>query len=549
IMKNILIAVSCVLAITVGNINLIAQENNYGVSSDRIKENVRTLSSDYFEGRAPSTMGETKTINYIKDKLQDMGVQPGNGDSYFQGVELVNIKATSSDTQIEYEAGGEVFIAGNDIAITTKSVEERISVSGSEIVFVGYGAIAPEYGWNDYEGLDVKGKTVLILDRDPGQMADDDTMFKGQGVTYYARSSYKYEEAKRQGAAMALIIHDKDFTGAPWQRIQAFTSRAALSLDPDKVPSQNLDMQGRIPKPSVEKLFEKAGMNFEQEKAKALVKGFKGYSLNSSISVSLDVDVVRSTSQNVIGIIPGTERPDEYVFYLAHWDHLGTDKSLTGDQIYNGARDNASGIAGILEIAQAHMNAGAPKRSIVILAVTAEESGLLGSYYYALNPIYPLNKTVTALNIDTMNIYGRTKDVWVLGLGDSEIADFVYEAVEKKQKRDVTFFAHPEWGIEYRGDHFSFNRMGIPSIVVAGGYNTLDPTIDMDAKIADYDATKYHKLADEFTDELNFEGTADDVISMFLIGNDVANSSKFPNWHAGMEFKHLRDAYMKEIGR
>ncbi|MBT6032025.1 MAG: M28 family peptidase [Kordiimonadaceae bacterium] len=548
-MKNILIAVSCVLAITVGNINLIAQENNYGVSSDRIKENVRTLSSDYFEGRAPSTMGETKTINYIKDKLQDMGVQPGNGDSYFQGVELVNIKATSSDTQIEYEAGGEVFIAGNDIAITTKSVEERISVSGSEIVFVGYGAIAPEYGWNDYEGLDVKGKTVLILDRDPGQMADDDTMFKGQGVTYYARSSYKYEEAKRQGAAMALIIHDKDFTGAPWQRIQAFTSRAALSLDPDKVPSQNLDMQGRIPKPSVEKLFEKAGMNFEQEKAKALVKGFKGYSLNSSISVSLDVDVVRSTSQNVIGIIPGTERPDEYVFYLAHWDHLGTDKSLTGDQIYNGARDNASGIAGILEIAQAHMNAGAPKRSIVILAVTAEESGLLGSYYYALNPIYPLNKTVTALNIDTMNIYGRTKDVWVLGLGDSEIADFVYEAVEKKQKRDVTFFAHPEWGIEYRGDHFSFNRMGIPSIVVAGGYNTLDPTIDMDAKIADYDATKYHKLADEFTDELNFEGTADDVISMFLIGNDVANSSKFPNWHAGMEFKHLRDAYMKEIGR
>ena len=268
-MKNILIAVSCVLAITVGNINLIAQENNYGVSSDRIKENVRTLSSDYFEGRAPSTMGETKTINYIKDKLQDMGVQPGNGDSYFQGVELVNIKATSSDTQIEYEAGGEVFIAGNDIAITTKSVEERISVSGSEIVFVGYGAIAPEYGWNDYEGLDVKGKTVLILDRDPGQMADDDTMFKGQGVTYYARSSYKYEEAKRQGAAMALIIHDKDFTGAPWQRIQAFTSRAALSLDPDKVPSQNLDMQGRIPKPSVEKLFEKAGMNFEQEKAPA----------------------------------------------------------------------------------------------------------------------------------------------------------------------------------------------------------------------------------------------------------------------------------------
>ncbi|MBT7583879.1 MAG: M28 family peptidase, partial [Kordiimonadaceae bacterium] len=515
----------------------------------RMRENVKTLSSDYFEGRAPSTMGETKTINFIKEKLENMGVEPGNGDSYFQGVELVKIKATASEVKINYGTDSEVFDASKDIAITTKLTDKNISLSGSEFVFVGFGAVAPEYEWDDYQGLDVKGKTVLILDQDPGFIYGDESLFKGKGVTYYARSSYKYEEAQRQGAAMALIIHDKDFTGASWSRMQSFTNRAALSLDPEKILAENLLMQGRIPVPSVQKLFEKAGLDYQQEKNKALVRGFKGYALNAEISVSLDVDAERSVSQNVIGIIPGTERPDEYVFYLAHWDHLGTDKSLSGDQIYNGARDNASGVAGILEIAQAHMSAGAPKRSIVILAVTAEESGLLGSYYYALNPIFPLNKTVTTLNIDTMNIYGRTRDVWVLGLGDSEVDEFVYSAVRDKQKRDVTFFPHPEWGIEYRGDHFSFNRMGIPSIVVAGGYDTFDPNLDMDAKINDYDARKYHKVADEFTDVLNFHGAADDLVSMYLIGTDVANSPKFPNWNEGMEFKHLRDTHMNEIGR
>jgi len=233
---------------------------------------------------------------------------------------------------------------------------------------------------------------------------------------------------------------------------------------------------------------------------------------------------------------------------LAHWDHLGKDNDLAVDQIYNGARDNASGIAGILEIARTHMAAGAPKRSIVILAVTAEESGLLGSYYYALNPIYPLNKTVTALNIDTMNIYGRTRDVWVLGLGDSEMDEFVYAGARDQGGKIVTYFPHPEWGIEYRGDHFSFNRVGIPSIVIAGGYDTLDPENDMDAKIDEYDRNGYHKVTDEYEESMDFSGAADDVRTMFLVGSEIANSDKFPNWRAGGEFKYLRDQYMKEIG-
>ena len=541
-MKRVFVFVSLLLMPS----GLLAQDN-IDISAARLSENVKTLSSDYFEGRGPSTNGEVKTINFLKEKLEGIGIKPGNGDSYFQGVELVRIKAEATNAKISNLSGNGILVNGSDFAVTTKLIDKNIKLSNSEIVFVGYGAVAPEYNWNDYEDLDVKGKTVLILDQDPGFLTDDESFFKGRGVTYYARSSYKYEEAARQGAAAAFIIHDTDFTSTGWDRMAGFTMRSALSLDPDKVPANNLKMQGRIPARTLVKLFGAADLNYEAAKKNALKQGFEGISLGTELSLSLETEIIKSTSQNVIGIIPGTKRPDEYVFYMAHWDHLGTDTSLEGDQIYNGARDNASGTAGILEIAQAHMTAGAPERTMVFLWVTAEESGLLGSYYYALNPVFPLNKTVTALNIDTMNLYGRTKDVWVLGLGDSEMDEFVYDAIEGKQGRDVTFFAHPEWGIEYRGDHFSFNRMGIPSLVIAGGYDTLDKSIDMDAMINEYDKTGYHKVADEYSDSLNFEGTADDLKSMFLVGQDVANSVKFPNWVEGKEFKPLRDQHLMEI--
>ncbi len=547
-MKENMISILLSILMIYAEISLVNAQEDIDISSIRLAENVRILSSDFFEGRAPSTSGEAKTISFLKEKLQEMGLKPGNGDSYFQNVDLVKITAHAGNVTIGSNIGLETMVSKSDIAITTKQTKDSVDLSNSEIVFVGYGAVAPEYGWNDYQDIDVKGKTVLILDQDPGFLSGNVDQFQGKGVTYYARASYKYEEAVRQGAKAAFIIHDEDFTSASWEQMEGIITRSALSLDPAKIPAVNLEIQGRIPKRTVEKLFRMAGHDYTSEKDNALKKGYNGVSLGVTISVHLDVDVKYSKSNNVIGIIPGSKRPDEFVFYMAHWDHLGTDASLEGDQIYNGARDNASGTAGLLEIANAHMKAGAPERSIAFLWVTAEESGLLGSYYYVLNPIYPLNKTVTAINTDTMNIYARTKDVWVLGLGDSEMDDFIRRSVGDKQGKRVTFFPHPEWGIEYRGDHFSFNRVGIPSIVVSGGYDPVDQNIDMEALIDAYDANGYHKVTDEFSEEMDFNAATDDLKSMFLIGTDIANSTVFPNWYAGKEFKYLRDKHMREIG-
>lgn len=536
-----------ILFITIITVNW-AQAQSIDISGERLEKNIKILASDDFEGRAPSTKGETLTIEFLEKQFKQIGFEPGNHGSYFQEISL--IQSTISANNILVSHGGEtiVYEQDKDIHITSMQTRKNVSLLNSELVFVGYGANAPEYNWNDYAGIDVKGKTVLILDNDPGHLSKDTSLFNGTAMTYYGRPSYKLEEALRQGAAAALIIHDTDTSSSSWETMASRFKHPVISLDPDVTPLPQLEAEGWIPRSTIDKLFTRANLDFEREKEKALQRGFNAYTLNASLSLSLNVKIEKSTSNNVIAVLPGSERPDETIFYVAHWDHFGIDETLEGDQIYNGARDNASGTASLLEIAQAFKTAGAAKRSIVMLASTVEERGLLGTYYYVNNPIYPINKTITVINIDTMNLFGRTKDSMVIGLGDSEMDQFVLPVLEGIQRRKVNGDLRPELGIPYRGDHFSFNRVGIPALEIKSGNQYLDERIAWKRENdINYSKSRYHKPDDEYLDIYDLSGLVENLEAMYLIGRAVAESDEFPNWYEGKEFKYLRDAHMKEI--
>jgi len=433
-------------------------------------EHVKVLASDEFQGRAPGGEGERNTVDYLTAEFRAAGLQPANGDSYRHGVPLVSITAEEV-TPLAIEGGEKplAFPYQQDMMVWTKRYREAESLADSEMVFVGYGIVAPEYDWNDYEGLDVEGKTVVILVNDPGFATGDPELFNGRAMTYYGRWTYKYEEAARQGAAGALIVHETAAAGYPWLVVSGSWSGEQFDLDLGDAAPPRVAIEGWLTGEAARSVFASAGVDFDEAVSAAASREFEARPLGLQASVAVTNSLSSMESANVVGMLPGTGHPDEYIVYTAHWDHLGVARSVLQDRIYNGAVDNASGVAGMLEIAEAFvaMESG-PERSIVFLAVTAEESGLLGSDWYASHPLFPLERTVANINLDAMSLVGPSHDVTVIGYGNSELDDYAARAAEI-QGRHLEPEPTPEKGFFYRSDHFNFAKRGVPALYLRGG--------------------------------------------------------------------------------
>ena len=509
-----------------------------------LHQHIAVLASDEFEGRAPATPGEEKTINYLQSEFEALGIGPGNGDSYFQSVSVTEI-TTASDTvltfsgsnyDVELEYATEM-IVGSQQQIPTTSIVD------SELVFVGYGVVAPERDWNDYAGIDVVGKTVVILVNDPGYATQDPDVFNGNAMTYYGRWTYKYEEAARQGAAGALIVHETGPAGYGWEVVSGSWSGPQIGLQADNLNSDKNDIEGWLTLNSAEALFAGAGLNYQQLKATAAQPGFTAVPLGDvTASVAIQNSVRTSLSQNVIAMIPGTERPTETIIYTAHWDHLGVNAEILGDNIYNGAADNATGTAALLAMAKMHADAGPAPRSVVFLAVTAEESGLLGSRWYTEHPVFPLATTVANINIDVLNTYGPMHDIVVVGNGSSELEAYLEEAATA-QGRYIVEEPNPERGYYYRSDHFNFAKAGVPALYAESGEDSVEFGKKWGAEQAqDYNETRYHAPSDEYDPNWNLEGAAQDILLYFDVASKLSRESSFPNWLEGNEFKGIRDA-------
>jgi Zn-dependent M28 family amino/carboxypeptidase len=523
-----------------------------GITAKDLSEDIEILASDEFEGRAPSSPGEEKTINFLKTEFQKLGLEAGNGDSFFQEVPLVSITARPQ-TKLSVKASegnwSSSYDYGDDFIAWSKRVVGNAAIARSEMVFVGYGIVAPEYNWDDYAGLDVRGKTVVMLVNDPGFATQDANLFNGRSMTYYGRWTYKFEEAARQGAEAAFVIHETEPASYPWEVVRSSWSGPQFDLVREDNNMSRCALEGWISSETAEQIFENAGLNFEALKSSAAKPGFQPIALEATASASLLNDIRHSKSNNVVALLPGSARPDELIFYMAHWDHFGRDPLLKGDQIYNGALDNATGVAGLLELAEAFTQLPtAPERSIVFLAITAEEQGLLGSKFYADNPIYPLTKTVAAINMDGMNIYGKMNDIIIVGYGNSDLDDYVQKTA-KEDGRTVRPDPEPEKGYFYRSDHFNFAKQGVPALYTDPGIEHIERgekwTLDQRDK---YTAENYHKTSDEFDPAWDLSGAIDDLRLLFKVGYRLSKETTFPNWKPGTEFKAKRDTDMQAAG-
>ncbi len=508
---------------------------------EMLHKHTKILASDAFEGRAPATEGEEKTVNYLQQAFAGLGLKPGNGDSYFQQVPVAEITVDPSVT-FEIEGGGysASLKYGPQMMVFTQRQQEVIEIKDSEMVFVGYGINAPEKNWNDYAGLDVRGKTVVILVNDPGFTTQDPAHFNGNAMTYYGRWTYKYEEAARQGAAAALIIHETAPAAYPWEVVANSWAGPQINLQsPDKGASK-LQAEGWLPLEQARALLKASGQDYDSLKQAAARPGFKPIPLKTTLSTRLQNKIRYDRSRNVIAKLEGTRYPDEYIVYMAHWDHLGRDPSRDGDQIFNGAIDNATGTAGLLALAQAYQSAK-PERSVVFISVTAEESGLLGSRYYGENPIYPLNKTVAAINMDALGSIGPVKDITVIGYGFNQMQDYLAKYADL-QDRYLVPDQNAEKGYYFRSDHFSLAKFGVPALYAEGGVDSVEHGKEWGRQQQEqYTAERYHKPADEYHQGLDLSGAAQDLELYYLIGNQLANSRDWPAWSEGSEFKLIRE--------
>ncbi|WP_285712345.1 M28 family metallopeptidase [Erythrobacter oryzae] len=518
------------------------------IAEGTMKDVTRALSSDAFEGRAPGSAGEEKTIAFLTERFKAAGLQPGNGDSWVQEVPLVEITGKDfAPLGITGKGAGFSFEYGKDWVGATYREEAQTTLKDSELVFVGYGINAPEKGWNDYAGLDVKGKTVVILVNDPDwQTAGLEGPFGGKAMTYYGRWTYKYEEAARQGAAGALIVHQTAPAAYGWNVVQSSWSGPQAYAQRGKDAGPLTQMNGWVTEDAARAVLKAAGQDLDALTKAAQAKGFKAVPLGMKLSTSFRNDVRSFLSHNVIGILPGSEKPDEYVLHTAHWDHLGRcTPAPDGDDICNGAVDNATGTAALVALAEAHAKAGAPRRSLVFLAVTAEESGLLGATYYAQNPVFPLAQTVGGVNMDALSMAGPAKDVTVIGGGKSQLDAFLDTAL-KAAGRVATPDAKPEAGYYYRSDHFAFAKLGVPMIYVEGGEDLVTGGREAGAAAAaDYTEKRYHGPKDEFDESWDWSGVMTDLQLYYRLGRMMAMSSSWPNWNDGDEFRGIRDESCK----
>ncbi|KTE09487.1 M28 family metallopeptidase [Sphingopyxis sp. H115] len=509
-----------------------------------LQEVTKELSSDAYEGRAPGTAGEEKTVAYIIKKYEEAGLKPGNNGKWTQDVPLVEITAKNA-TPLTFTGGKTPVTAqyAKDYVAFSYRVQPKTEVKDSDVVFVGYGINAPEKGWNDYAGLDVKGKTVVVLVNDPDwQTKEAKGEFNGRAMTYYGRWSYKYEEAARQGAAAVLIVHDTEPAAYGWNVVENSNTGTQYLAESKDGGAKETVANGWIQLAKAKELFASAGQDFDKLREAAKAKGFKPVPLTGvKANFGFDNDISKKMSRNVIGVLPGAKRPDEYVLYTGHWDHLGRCTPVDGDDICNGAVDNASGIAGLVTLAQAFQKAGAPDRSIVFLAVTAEESGLLGSKYYAENPVFPLAQTVGGVNMDALNAIGPAKDIVVVGGGKSELDAYV-EKLAKMEGRTVKAEPTPEKGFYYRSDHFSFAKLGVPMFNFGSGDELVEGGVEAGKKAAeDYEKNRYHAPGDEYEAITNWGGMMSDLRLYYAAGRMLAMTDAWPNWVEGDEFRAARD--------
>ncbi|WP_428408792.1 M28 family metallopeptidase [Hyphococcus sp.] len=512
------------------------------VSEENMRARIATLSSDEFEGRAPATPGGAKTREWLIEEMKSIGLEPGNGDSYEQPVPLVELTVQPDASTLS--VNGETLELGPEAVYWTKRVEEDVAFEDSDLVFVGYGVVAPEYGWNDYEGVDVKGKTVVILVNDPGYATEDPELFNGRSMTYYGRWTYKYEEAARQGAAAALIIHQTAPAAYGWGVVEGSWSGAQLDLERPDGGAGRVALEGWIQEEVARDLFAKANLDFDAVTASAQERGFEAVPMEGlKASATLKNIIRRSESANVVGVLPGTERPDEYVLYMGHWDHLGVGPAdENGDTISNGAVDNATGTAAILSIAEAFAKSTPkPKRSIMVVAVTAEESGLLGSAYLGEAPIVPFAQIVGGINIDGVLPMPPAKDIIVVGYGASELEDLLKKAADKRGVY-LRPDAEPEKGYFYRSDHISLAKKGVPMLYADAGLDLVDGGEEAGRALAeDYTANRYHKPADNYSPDWDLTGMTASMNTLMEVGAMMAYSDDWPNWYEGNEFRALRD--------
>jgi Zn-dependent M28 family amino/carboxypeptidase len=527
------------------------------IRADDLVRHIKVLSSDEFEGRAPATRGEDLTVRYLVDEFRKLGLKPGNPDgSFIQKVPLMGI---TSEADISIQAGGKklaLALPGEGIA-TSQRFEPEIRVSDSDVIFVGYGIVAPEYGWDDYKGVDVRGKTIVMLVNDPPILdpADpaklDEQMFKGRAMTYYGRWTYKYEIAAEKGAAAALIVHETGPAGYPFLVLIASHARENFDLRSADRNASRVPVQGWLTLTKAKEFFAQAGQDFESLKQSALKKDFKPVRLDAKAGFEIKNKLRPVASQNVIARLEGSDPKlrNEYVVYGAHWDHIGRNEKLEGDQVFNGALDNASGTAGLLELAEAFTRLKTPpKRSVLFLAVTAEEKGLLGAKYYAEHPLYPLERTLANLNMDGINPWGRTRDVEVIGHGNSTLEDLLQTAAAA-QGRVTTADSGPEKGRFYRSDHFEFSKLGVPALYLKSGIDFIGkPSGFGKQKTDEYTERDYHKVTDEIKPDWDLSGGVEDLQLLFEVGWRVADGSTWPEWKPGSEFKARREAMLKAAG-
>lgn len=516
------------------------------ITPEAFNSYVTTLASDEFEGRKPASHGEQVTIEYLEKEFLALGLQPANGGSFRQGVPMVEITATS-DASLSVAAADGTRLPlriGDDVVMWTKRVQPTVSLAPSELVFVGYGINAPEYGWNDYAGVDMRGKTAVVLINDPGYVTGDPTLFNGKALTYHGRWTYKYEEAARQGAAAVMIIHDTAPAAYGWATVRNSWMGPQLDLDSPDGNAGRVAIESWISGEAAGRMFQMAGLDLAALKASAAQRGFRAVPMGLKAEGGVRNIIRRSKSNNVAGVMPGSEKPDEYVVYLAHWDHLGRSLSLAGgDSIFNGAVDNATGVAGILSIARAYRSMmPRSKRSVLFLAVTGEESGLLGSAHYAEHPIVPLEKTAAVINLDGMAPLGRARDVVVIGAGASELEDYLADAA-RAQDRVVRPDPVPENGYFYRSDHFNFAKKGVPALYIDSGTDIRGrPAGWAKAQLDDYTAKRYHQVGDNYDPAWDISGIMEDLVLAFEVGARVASEDRWPNWRQGNEFRAARDA-------
>ncbi|HSB11003.1 MAG TPA: M28 family peptidase [Blastocatellia bacterium] len=533
------------------------------ITADGVMNHIKVLASDEYEGRGPGTHGEELAINYIADQFKKVGLEPGNTDgTYFQKVPLVGI-STQQDAVMNVKASGKDMNLRfkDDFVARTIRITEKTGFD-ADMVFVGYGVVAPEYGWDDYKGMDVRGKVLLMLVNDPAVPDPknpaklDDKMFKGRAMTYYGRWTYKYEIAAEKGAAGVFVIHQWDNktnsgpAGYPWEVARGMMTVENFDLVAKDNNMSRVNVEGWITEARTKEIFSAGGMSFDAMKKAATRKDFRPVDLKARAKLELSQKTRFINSNNVVGKLEGSDPKlkDQYVIYTAHWDHLGIGlPNEKGDKIYNGALDNATGCAGLIEIARAFKSLPKPpRRSILFVSVTAEEKGLIGSKYYAENPIYPLEKTVAAINMDGLNQFGPTSDFTVVGLGNSTLDDVLRRAAAEK-KRVLRPDPEPEKGFYYRSDHFNFAKVGVPALDPNDGITFIGKPADWGRKKRDeYTEHDYHKPSDEIKPDWNLAGAAEDLRLLMTVGYRVANTDKFPEWKPGTEFKARRDEMLRK---